>query len=158
MIIKNHFVNIAKLKALFIVPVAIVIVIFFSCNKNQTDNNSKAPVVANKNPITNQKLPEFPGGSAALTDFILKNVQYPESAKKAGKQGQVSVSFTIDKTGKVKDATIESSICPELDKEALRVVKQMPAWKPGQPSDVKMTLPINFKLADNSPPQFMMIC
>ena len=66
-------------------------------------------------------MPEFPGGVRAMLDFIKKNIQYPEIARKNGIQGRVIVGVVVDKNGSVTNLTILKSIDPYLDKEAIRV-------------------------------------
>jgi len=94
--------------------------------------------------------PEFPGGDAALLSFIGNNTKFPEVAKENGIQGRVFVGFVIDKEGKVTDVEILRGVDPALDKEAIRVVKSMPSWKPGKQRGksvkVRYQVPINFKL------------
>lgn len=97
-----------------------------------------------------EQMPEFVGGEQGLRDYIVKEVKYPDDAKKAGIQGKVFVTFVVNKAGKVVDAKIARSASPSLDKEALRVVNNMPSWKPGKQSGVNVavqyTIPINFAL------------
>ena len=78
--------------------------------------------------------PEFPGGYAAMMDFISKNLVYPDSAVKQGIQGRCYIKITVEADGKISGAQIERGIagCPECDKEAVRVVLLMPKWKPGK--------------------------
>lgn len=94
--------------------------------------------------------PEFPGGEAALLQWVAKNTQYPPIAKDMGIKGKVFVQFIIDKEGKVTNVEIIRGVDPSLDKEALRVVKSMPSWKPGKqrgkPVKVSFQIPINFTL------------
>ena len=94
--------------------------------------------------------PEFPGGMQALYTFISQKVVYPADAVEQEIQGKVMVQFVVDREGNVKDAVIKQSVSPSLDKEALRVVKSMPKWKPGilggQPVSTYFRLPISFKL------------
>jgi periplasmic protein TonB len=96
------------------------------------------------------EMPEYKGGQEALFQFVKDNIVYPEEAKKNGVQGKVFVSFVIDEVGAVIDSKITRGIDPVLDKEALRVVKQMSDWNPGKkdrkPVKVSMTLPIMFAL------------
>jgi TonB family protein len=96
------------------------------------------------------QMPVFPGGEEALKDFISKNIRYPRIALENGIQGKVSVSFIVSQTGSVKDARVVNGVDPSLDKEALRVINSMPAWKPGRkdghPVDVSYTVPVNFEL------------
>lgn len=97
-----------------------------------------------------EKMPVFPGGVNELLKFIAKNVKYPEDAVKENKQGRVIISFVIDKNGKVVDPEINRGVSPSIDAEAIRVVKSMPNWIPGeqrgQKVRVKYTLPINFNI------------
>lgn len=97
-----------------------------------------------------ENMPEFPGGDEALRKYIANAVTYPDGAKKEGIQGKVYVSFVVEKDGSVGDAKIERGVDPSLDKEALRVVKALPIWKPGKQRGeavrVQYTVPINFAL------------
>ncbi len=81
---------------------------------------------------------------------ITMQMIYPDKALEDNLEGKVMVSFVVDKVGKVKDVKVKKSISPELDKEAIRVVKGMPLWKPGMqagiPQNVQLYLPILFKL------------
>ena len=99
--------------------------------------------------------PQFPGGYEKLTEYIIKNVKYPEDAKKAGTTGTVLVCFTVNAKGKVTNAKIQRSVSESLDAEALRVIKGMPDWIPGkdekgEPVAVTMTLPIGFALDEKN--------
>jgi TonB family protein len=97
-----------------------------------------------------EEMPEFPGGLEAMVQWIGQRVKYPEQAKKEGITGMVMVSFTVDKAGKVIDAKVERSAHPLLDAEAVRVIGEMPEWKPGSQRgkkvDVRMTVPVKFSL------------
>ena len=94
--------------------------------------------------------PEFPGGMGKLMQYLGKNTKFPQIAKENNIQGRVFVQFVIDKKGKVVDVEIARGVDPYLDKEALRVVKSMPNWKPGKQRGkavkVSYIVPINFKL------------
>lgn len=94
------------------------------------------------------KMPEFPGGQVALVKYLSKNIKYPIQSKKDKVRGKVVVSFIIDKIGKVTQAKIVKSLNDECDKEALRVISEMPDWVPGEKDgkrvDVLFSLPINF--------------
>lgn len=89
---------------------------------------------------------EYQGGITALGEWISQNMKYPEKAK--GLEGKVYVGFIINTKGKAVAAKIAKGLSPELDAEALRLVAQMPEWKPakqnGVPVSVKYTLPIKF--------------
>ena len=95
-------------------------------------------------------MPEFPGGTQELMKFLQKNVKYPSVAAANGVQGRVIVQFVVNKDGSIVDPVVLRSVDPYLDKEALRVVKSMPKWKPGEQRGkkirVKYTLPISFRL------------
>lgn len=95
-------------------------------------------------------MPEFPGGDEALLKFIYDNVKYPEEAQNTGVHGRVLVQFVVNKKGSIKDIEVHKSVHPLLDKEAIRVVKSMPKWKPGmqkgKPVRVKYTVPIMFRM------------
>lgn len=99
-----------------------------------------------------EQKPEFPGGDAAMISFIQKNVRYPQVEKESGISGTVYVEFTVNKQGEISDVTIKRGVSggPNLDKEALRVVKSMPNWNPGKqngrPVIVRFTIPIKFSL------------
>ena len=94
--------------------------------------------------------PEFPGGEAAMNRFIQDNVLYPQDAIEKGEQGIVYVQFVVRKNGDIKDVEIVRGVSASLDKEAARVIKKMPRWKPGKQNDefvnVRFTIPINFRL------------
>ncbi len=94
--------------------------------------------------------PEFPGGQAALFQFLRKNIQYPVEAAEKGEQGRVIVGFTITDKGNIEDVLIVNSVSLSLDLEAARLVRSMPAWTPGemngQPVHVKSVIPVNFNV------------
>ena len=95
-----------------------------------------------------EDMPQFTDGN--IFDYLAQHVRYPEEAEKNGIGGMVYVQFVIDTTGKVVEPKVIKSVSPELDAEALRVVSEMPAWKPGmqrgKPVQVSFTLPVIFKL------------
>lgn len=97
-----------------------------------------------------EKMPQFPGGEDALSRFIAKTVQYPIAAQQNGIQGRVICSFIINPDGSISDAEVTQGVDPSLDKEALRVINQMPKWTPGMQRGkavkVKYTTPVTFRL------------
>ena len=101
-----------------------------------------------------ETMPQFPGGQGVMMKYLAANIKYPASAVKAKKQGRVIVTFIVQKDGSVTHAKIAKSVDPELDAEALRIVKAMPKWTPGtqngKPVNVKYTLPVNFSLQKNA--------
>ena len=97
-----------------------------------------------------ENMPDFPGGQAALMQYLAKNIKYPTIAQENGTQGRVIVQFVVNKDGSIVDAKVVRSVDPYLDKEALRVINTMPKWKPGKqrgkPVRVKYTVPVTFRL------------
>ena len=117
-----------------------------------------APADTTKNVVydVTETMPQFPGGQGVMMKYLAANIKYPASAVKAKKQGRVIVAFVIQKDGSVTNARIVRSVDPELDAEALRIVKAMPNWTPGtqdgKPVNVKYTIPIVFSLQKNVTP------
>ena len=126
-----------------------------------------------------EEMPEFPGGQQALFNYLIENVKYPVIAQENGIMGRVVCQFVVNREGSIVDVevvrssgvdvlkedtvhscaidsldekavAIRSQCIDALDKEAVRVVKSMPKWKPGKQRGkavcVKYTVPINFKL------------
>lgn len=98
-----------------------------------------------------QTMPAYPGGTKALIEFLSKNVKYPVEAKRDGIQGRVLVKFMVDRDGAIAKVKVaRSGGDKSLDREAVRVIKAMPDWKPGtvrgNPVNVTYTVPVNFKL------------
>ena len=69
-----------------------------------------------------ENMPDFPGGQAALMQYLAKNIKYPTIAQENGTQGRVIVQFVVNKDGSIVDAKVVRSVDPYLDKEALRVI------------------------------------
>ena len=97
-----------------------------------------------------EQMPEYPGGTAALLDYLRKNVRYPEVAKEAGIEGRVIVRFVVDEFGAISDIKLLKDIGGGCGQEAIRVVSKMMKWKPamqnGKPVKTYMTLPVMFRL------------
>lgn len=97
-----------------------------------------------------EKMPEFPGGIKELMSFLSKNIKYPASAIAKNVQGRVIVQFVVEKDGTPTEFKVMRSVDPALDAEALRVMQEMPKWKPGmqrgQVVRVKYTVPVTFRL------------
>ena len=95
-------------------------------------------------------MPEFPGGIVGLKLFISKKIKYPIKAIEGDIQGKVYVRFVVNSKGETEQVSIIRGIDPILDKEALRVVKSFPKWKPGEQNgkavNVWYTVPIVFRL------------
>ena len=108
------------------------------------------PEVATKVFDVVEEMPSFPGGSAALMSYLSSNTKYPVVAQENGVQGRVIVSFVVERDGSISDVKVARSVDPSLDREAQRVVKSMPKWKPGKQNGsavrVKYTVPVVFRL------------
>jgi len=97
-----------------------------------------------------EKQPEFPGGAAAMNEYLQNNIQYPETARTAGIEGPVFVQFVVREDGQIMDAVVVRGIGGGCDEEALRVVNAMPRWNPGshkgKPIKVRYTVQVRFRL------------
>ena len=93
---------------------------------------------------------EFPGGQAAMLKWVSEHIKYPTVAAENNIQGKVMVSFVVERDGSVSNIKVMRGVDPSLDKEAVRVVKEMPKWKPGmqtgKPVRSRFNLPVTFKL------------
>ena len=98
-----------------------------------------------------EEMPQYPGGIEAMMTFLRDNLKYPAELAEQNIQGRVIVQFVVDKEGNVTNPTVMRSVDPQLDAEALRVVKAMPKWTPGKVGgkavNVKYTLPVTFALS-----------
>jgi TonB family protein len=101
-----------------------------------------------------EEMPVYPGGDSALLSYIAKNTKYPEISKTNNIQGRVITRFCVTETGTIDRVTILKGVSPELDSEALRVVKSIPAFKPGKQGGKEVPVwymvPITFALAPSS--------
>ena len=97
-----------------------------------------------------EKLPEFPGGMVEFMKWITKNLHYPAEAQRKRIQGQVKVGFIVGKDGTVSELKVVKHADPLLENEALRVLRTMPKWKPGEdkgkPCLTYFCIPVNFSL------------
>ena len=108
------------------------------------------PEVSNKVFDVVEEMPSFPGGQGALMSFLSSNIKYPVVAQENGVQGRVIVGFVVERDGSITDVKVMRSVDPSLDREAQRVVRAMPRWKPGKQNGsavrVKYTVPVVFRL------------
>ena len=97
-----------------------------------------------------EEQPSFPGGPAAMMQWLKDNIKYPVVAAENGIEGRVIVQFVVSKTGSISDVRVARGVDPSLDREAIRVVSSMPKWTPGKQNgttvNVRYTLPVTFKL------------
>jgi len=93
-------------------------------------------------------MPEFPGGHSAFSKFLTSAMNYPQDALRRKVQGRVVCEFIVEKDGSISHLKVVKSVDATLDREALRVLRQMPAWKPGERLGeavrVKFSVPFNF--------------
>lgn len=122
-------------------------------NSDDTQALSPLPVKDPNNPLNFrvvEELPDFPGGMVEFMKWLRKNLRYPPLAKQQKIEGKVVVSFIIGKDGTPSGAKLVTSVDPMLDREALRVVRMLPKWKPGtqqgKPCQTMICIPIVFKL------------
>ncbi len=154
----------ASLKMILAIPLAMVMVLLFSC-KDRSDAQKETDAVTEKTApaaeeyvapdevfMVVEKMPVFRNDTtySALGQWIGENVKYPAEAAKKGIQGRVFVRFTIDYKGNVKDPEVVRSVDPLLDSAALDVIARCPQWSPGiqggKQVNVSMTVPISFAL------------
>ena len=95
-------------------------------------------------------MPSFPGGQRALMSRINSNLKYPVAAEENGIQGKVLCSFVVERDGSISDVRVVRGVDPSLDREAVRVLKQMPHWIPGKKNGsvvrVRINVPVTFSL------------
>ena len=118
-----------------------------------TTMSAQKTVVAKKNQQVFdvvEKMPEYPGGQAALFEYLSTNVKYPVDAEKQKIQGRVLVTFVVNTDGSITDIEVVKKAFPSLDAEAVRVISGMPKWIPGEQKGqkvrVKYTVPLSFNL------------
>ena len=117
----------------------------------------EAPLVVSKDTAdifeVVEQMPVFPnGGFRGLMQYLGDNIRYPEAAKKAGTEGRVTVQFVVEKDGSISNVKTIREVSPDLDQEAIRVISEMPKWKPGtqrgEPVRVRYTVPVVFRLSE----------
>lgn len=112
--------------------------------------NIPQPVNSNRVYDVVEQMPSFPGGISGLRTYLNQNIRYPAEAQENCVQGRVVVSFVVGKDGHISDVTVLRSVDPSLDKEAVRVIRNMPRWTPGkqggEPVKVRYNVPVSFRL------------
>ena len=166
MMTKSKSNYLSKLKVLLVTPVAFFLVVAFTVSPvvktvAQVDKQTQKVEAKSQNPQEQPKeevftvvedMPKFPGGEDARMKYMMENIVYPESAKKAGKQGVVYVSFVVEKDGSISDVKVLRGFDKDCDQVAWNVVKNMPKWEPGKQRGekvrVQFNMPIKFNLSD----------
>lgn len=174
MMTKKPTCSLANLKLLIIIPVtASVLLLFSTCTEENTikgeimgatapppppppvpeEASAKSRINTDMKPepfVVVEQMPYFPGGEVALLRYLAENIKYPESAKTGGVQGKVIVRFAIDEEGRAGRESVLKGVDPDLDAEALRVVRSLPRFEPGRQGGkavpVWYMVPINFSL------------
>lgn len=99
-----------------------------------------------------EEMPQFPQGEQGMFNYIGKTLKYPQEAIDSNIRGIVYISFIVCKDSLIRDIQVIRSVHPLLDKEAVRVISEMPKWNPGKQRkkavDVLFNLPIHFFLRD----------
>ncbi len=132
------------------------LILLLACKKAnaQADSSGTGPVHSTKVYEFVDQNPEFPGGDAALIRFMQFHIAYPALERDNNIEGKVIVRFIVMEDGSIDSARITKSVSKGLDKEALRVVKMLPAFKPGmhqgKPARVYYNLPVVYKLSNTS--------
>lgn len=125
--------------------------------EEQAEGDHSTPVSErNEIYVAVDKNAEFPGGQQGLMTWLTKNIIYPEEAYKNNVQGRVVVKFVVEKDGSIGETKVVRSVSPDLDAEALRVIKLMPNWTPAQ-FEGKIVrsyfnLPVTFRIPAPVPP------
>jgi len=96
--------------------------------------------------------PSFPGGYKALQEFIEKEKKYPDEALKKREHGTVYVVFTVDTLGNVIHPKVAASVSPSLDREALRIVSEMPKWIPAREGGKNINMDFTLIIRFSAPP------
>jgi TonB family protein len=158
-IIKNK----GRLSMVFVFPLVIAFVIFicsfrmenksFIFNDLRDKGGNFLPLIQDQDTSVYTMIdeyPRFPDGDVLLSDFIKKNLKYPEECKEKGIEGSVMLLAIVEKDGSILNVRVLKSVDPLLDKEAIRIVKSFPKFLPGKlhgnPVRVNEVFPILFKL------------
>ena len=100
-----------------------------------------------------EDMPEPTNGMEEFYRFVMNNMQYPKAAREANMEGRVFIQFVVDETGELTQAEVLKGIGRGCDEEALRIIKESPAWNPGlvggQAVKTRMVMPISFKMGDD---------
>ncbi len=108
------------------------------------------PIADDNKPRIVQQMPEYPGGIVEFMKWLQRTLRYPPTAQQQGIQGSVMVSFIVNVDGTITEQKVVRGVNEELDAEALRVISNMPKWKPGldkgKPCRTLFAIPIVFKL------------
>lgn len=129
--------------------IIMVLFIHLAMNAQEVRKPSKEPIFEQV-----EQPPIFPGGESAMKAYLAANIQYPQEALEKKIEGRVVVGVVVKKDGLITNVHVIRSIDPQLDNEAVRIVKSMSRWIPGKQNghfvQVKHFIPVSFKLKNNS--------
>jgi TonB family protein len=138
----------ARRKILSLTAIAMTTVLLLFQNAAPIRAQEKTPSEKTYNVV--EQMPEFPGGSQALNEYLIHHLNYPESAIKDTLEGKVFIQFVVLPTGKIGTVKILKGLSADSDEEVIRVIKNMPDWKPGEQGGKRVavyyTLPVTFSL------------
>ena len=160
MIQKNKSQKSALLKYLLSAPLFMLMLILSSATLDNKEKNKPSPqpetgvlIPQNRKDIvftTVEQEPSFPGGINSFSKFLVANIKYPSQARAKNVEGKVFISFIVEENGSLSDIKIVRDIGYGCGKEALRVMKLSPKWKPGIQNGhkvrVQYTIPISYTL------------
>lgn len=111
--------------------------------KERDENNKEILIFA-------EQMPEFPGGTTALYQYLGKNIRYPLDMRKQKVEAKVIATFVVDAKGRIKNIEVVNKVPQPFAAETIRVLKRMPVWIPGKQGgklvNVRYTLPVDFRL------------
>lgn len=116
--------------------------------QNTDDKSQVKKEITETKIIACEKMPCYPGGEEALLKYLSKNMSYPEQARNENVTGTVYISFIVSQNGDLKNIQILKGLGYECDEEAIRLIKNMPYWEPGEqrgkPIEIQYNMPIKF--------------
>lgn len=139
-------------KYFLILPIVAIALYFNACKeKNDATLHNDTKLITDETVYTEADvMPEYKGGQEALFSYLGSNIKYPESDKNEKLEGTVYVQFVINESGKVTQTKVLKGASEAMDKEALRVIENMPDWNAGEKNGKKVkvqyNIPIRFKL------------
>ena len=138
------------MKIKLFIKIILISVFVFVANSNTIAQESDMKIENDGVFIMVEKMPKFPGGMLALRKHLAFNIIYPEKARKAHVQGTVYIRFVILKDGDIGEVKVLRGVDHVLDAEAVRVVKTLPKFEPGEQRGKKVkvwfSVPIKFTL------------
>ncbi|MBO7478629.1 MAG: energy transducer TonB [Salinivirgaceae bacterium] len=147
---KKQLNKLAKSSALVIIALAAICTTGYAQSNDLSAGDSQNSTTLTKENVgAGITMPEFPGGDVGLSKYLAENVKFPENAKKDSLSRKVFVQFVINQEGDVENVKVVRGVDKAFDKEAIRVVENMPKWEPakqfGKPVKFTHTIAVAFK-------------